>query len=149
MDLPAVGYIGCMKTLALACILLAGCNAAHAPVPKTRADDREALSAKEPKPSVRHVNEVESRVRQLPCVRSLSRWNRDYRYDFRGPKIDATKILFVLIQADDKSERQINRPHETYDVPSGKYRLVAGVFDTKTKTMKVEECGDLVDGPIP
>ena len=137
-----------MKTLALACILLAGCDAAHAPVPKNRADDREARSAKEPKPSVRLVNEVESRVRQLPCVGSLSRWNRDYRYDFRGPKIDSTMILFVLIQADDKSERQINRPHETYDVPSGKYRLVAGVFDTKAKTMKVEECGDLVDGPI-
>lgn len=58
-------------------------------------------------------------------------------------------ILFVLIQAEDKSERQISRPHETYGVPSGKYRLVAGVFDSKDKTMKVEECGDLVDGPIP
>ena len=138
-----------MKTLALACILLAGCDAAHAPVPENRADDSEARSAKEPKPSVRLVNEVESRVRQLPCVGSLSRWNRDYRHDFRGPKVDTKLILFVLIEADNKSEREINRPHETYDVPPGKYRLVAGVFNTTAKTVKVEQCGDLVDGPIP
>lgn len=84
---------------------------------------------------------------KLPCVGDLSDWNRDYRYDLRGSKIDTTMIFFVLIEGDDKSKRKISQPHDSYDVPSGKYRLVAGVFDTTAKTVKVEECGELVEGP--
>lgn len=136
-----------MKTFAFACIFLAGCDANYVPVQETP-DDREARFLKEQVPSVRVVHEVESRVRQLPCVGSLSRWDRDYRYDFRGPEIDTTMILFVLIQVDGKSEMRINRPHASYSVPSGKYRLVAGVYNTKVKSVEVEECGNLVDGPI-
>ncbi|RUN77176.1 hypothetical protein EJC47_06690 [Sphingomonas sp. TF3] len=136
-----------MKTLVLVCFLLAGCEAARAPVPTNPFSETEARSAKEPKPSVRLVNEVEERVRQLPCVGDLSDWNRDYRYDLRGSKIDTTMVFFVLIEGDDKSKRKISQPHDSYDVPSGKYRLVAGVFDTTAKTVKVEECGELVEGP--
>lgn len=137
-----------MKTSVLACFLLAGCDAPHAPDPANRASERETRSANEPEPSVPLVDEVESRVRQLPCVENLSRWDRDYRYDFRGQKIDTTRIMFVLTATDGKSRRHINRPHDTYHVPSGKYRLIAGVFNVVDKTLKVEKCGHLVGGTI-
>ncbi len=144
-----MSYVGYMKGSALAFILLAGCDATHAPVPAHRPDDHEARSAKEPKPSVRLVDEIESQVRTLRCVGSLGRWKRDYRYDFRGPKINTTMILFVFTPAEGKPGRNISRPHETYDVPSGEYRLVAGTYDTRRKTTKVEQCGDLADGSVP
>ena len=95
------------------------------------------------------MDEVESRVQELPCVENLSRWNRDYRYEFRSRKIDTTMILFVLMEAEGRSERQISSPNDTYGVPSGKFRVVAGVFDTRAKSVKVEHCGELVDGPVP
>jgi hypothetical protein len=138
-----------MKTLVFACLLLAGCEAAHAPDSANRPSEREARSAKEPKPSVVLVNEVESRVLKLSCVGNLSRWDRDYRYDFRSQYIDTANVLFVLIEVGGQSERQIKRPHDNYNVPCGQYRLVAGVFNTKARTMKVEQCGAIVAGPIP
>lgn len=138
-----------MKSVTLACIFLAGCNGAYAPVPRVSADDREERSAQEPKPSVWLVDEVERRISRLFCVGTLARWRRDYRYDFRPKDVDKTKVLFVLIGTGGMSDRRISQPRDTYNVPAGKYRLVAGVFNTNSRTVIIEQCGDVVDGSIP
>ncbi len=147
-DSAAVSYVVRMKAVALAFIILTGCDATRAPGSANLADDHKTRSAEEPKPSVRLVDVIESQVRKLPCVGDLSRWDRDYRYDFRGPQIDTTMVLFAFVPAEDKPGRHISQPHDTYSIPTGRYRLVAGVYNTSTDTVEVEQCGDLADGPI-
>lgn len=101
-------------------------------------------------PSIAHVDAIERRLADNPCIGELARWERTYR--FARPDglsaytayFDPTVIEFHLRQAGTvtiEPGRRVIRRDEEGDWPDGSYvRALDGTFDITRSALRLGPC---------
>ena len=131
--------VGCLASLALA-----ACDNRRDPV-------QVLLPAKPPEALVR---QIERRMQQEPCIGSLSRWSRHYRYGAPHEVLDESSVSITYKQASktDPEGSFIDLPPLMYDSSSGTTLLqveiddrpidfVSATYHRRSHTINLQFCG--------
>ena len=140
-----------MMKVAPALLLLQISCSAHQPAkPKLESLDKFIARLEAyPKPPDSLIDQVEKLLQQQPCIKDLSRWNRQYAYALPSRQVDETHIWFKLRRSGKfgiVSGRQVDFPGATEGIDDTPVDMAWGSFNRRSGELLVKFCGANVPG---
>lgn len=136
---------GMRRMLALSFIMLSSCSKREPP-------DANIMFAD--KPPVATVRMLEERLAAEPCIGSLNRWSRHYRYWAPKARLDRHSIIIDFKQAGyhGRPAGMLIEPiyrERTLDLDHSEFQTAFGIYDDRRRVIRFWSCGSNTRSSAP